>query len=77
MMLSQELIFTLSLGASRRGKEWKPQHEGWENRYTRTINREFALKWDVDVLVNNLPGIADSKLLFIMTLWIVEFKLCF
>jgi hypothetical protein len=32
------------------------------------INREFALKWDVDVLVNNLPGIADSKVLFIMTL---------
>jgi hypothetical protein len=39
-----------------------------------SINREFALKWDVDVLVNNLPSIADSKLLFIMTLLIVEFK---
>jgi hypothetical protein len=39
-----------------------------------SINREFALKWDVDVLVNNLPNIADSKLLFIMTLLIVEFK---
>jgi hypothetical protein len=66
-MLSQELIFTLRLGASRRGKE-NLNMRVEKIDILEPINREFALKWDVDVLVNNLPGIADSKLLFIMTL---------